>query len=100
VQALPLADAAATGPPAAPARPAAAALLETRGRIEAVSPGSITLSHEPVPAAGWPAMTMTFALDPTALARGLKVGDRVGFGFEQRPGGPVVRRITPEGRRR
>jgi Cu(I)/Ag(I) efflux system membrane fusion protein len=72
-----------------------AALYESRGRIEALTAGSITLSHEPVPAIGWPAMTMTFRLDPPSLAKGMKVGDRVGFGFEQKPEGPVVRRLSP-----
>ncbi|WP_332768828.1 efflux RND transporter periplasmic adaptor subunit [Phenylobacterium sp.] len=76
---------------------AAPALYETRGRIEALSAGSITLSHEPVPAIGWPAMTMTFKLGSPSLAEGLKVGDRIAFGFEQRPGGPVVRRVSPAG---
>ena len=42
-------------------------------------------------------MTMTFKLDPPTLAKGVKVGDRVAFGFEQRPEGPVVRRLAPAG---
>jgi Cu(I)/Ag(I) efflux system membrane fusion protein len=72
-----------------------AALYRSQGRIEALSNGSITLSHDPVPAIGWPAMTMTFRLDPPALAQGHKIGDRVVFAFEQRPSGPVVRNLTP-----
>ena len=92
VQARPLASAAAPQSVAAVPR---AALYETRGRIEALTAGSITLSHEPVPAIGWPAMTMTFRLDPPSLAKGMKVGDRVGFGFEQKPEGPVIRRLSP-----
>lgn len=84
---------------AAPAAPAAMqpALYETRGRIEALTGDTITFSHEPVPAIGWPAMTMTFKLEPPALAKGMKVGDRAAFGFEQRPDGPVVRRLSPMG---
>jgi Cu(I)/Ag(I) efflux system membrane fusion protein len=81
-------------PTAAPPRPQGL-LYETRGRIEVLTSDSITLSHEPVPAIGWPAMTMTFKLDPPALAKGMKVGDRVAFGFEQKPSGPVVRRLAP-----
>jgi Cu(I)/Ag(I) efflux system membrane fusion protein len=72
-------------------------LNETRGRIEALAGDQITISHEPVPAIGWPAMTMTFRLEPPTLAKGLKAGDRVAFGFEQRPDGPVVRRLGPAG---
>lgn len=85
------------------ARQAAASsptLHESRGRVEALKGGQVTLSHEPVPAIGWPAMTMTFKLDPPGLAAGVKVGDQVAFGFEQRPDGPVVRRIAPTGARR
>jgi len=81
--------AAAPGPAATPA-----ALNETRGRVEALAGDQITLSHEAVPTIGWPAMTMTFTLDPPSLAKGLRVGDRVGFGFEQRPSGAVIRRIV------
>jgi Cu(I)/Ag(I) efflux system membrane fusion protein len=92
VQAKPLAPAA----PGAQANPQPA-LYETRGRIEALTGDQITFSHEPVPAIGWPAMTMTFKLDPPALAKGMKVGDRAAFGFEQRPAGPVVRKIMPMG---
>jgi Cu(I)/Ag(I) efflux system membrane fusion protein len=89
VQARPVA--AASPPTAAPH----SALYRSQGRIEALSAGSITLSHDPVPAIGWPAMTMTFRLDPPALAQGHKVGDRVAFAFAQRPSGPVVRSLAP-----
>ncbi|MDP3748313.1 MAG: efflux RND transporter periplasmic adaptor subunit [Phenylobacterium sp.] len=85
----------AAGASAAPAK-AASALYESRGRIEALSAGSITLSHEPVAAIGWPAMTMTFKLDPQTLAKNRKVGDQVAFGFEHRADGPVVRRLAKE----
>lgn len=95
LQARPLSQA-QTGAPAATTR-VQPALYETRGRIEALKGDQITFSHEPVPAIGWPAMTMTFRLDPPGLAKGLKVGDRAAFAFEQRPDGPVVKRITAAG---
>lgn len=74
---------------------AAPALYETRGRVEQITPTTVTLSHEPVPAIGWPAMTMQFRLADPALARGIKAGDRVTFAFDQPPAGPTVRRMTP-----
>ena len=80
----------AAGPPAAKAP----ALNESVGRIEQISPASVTLSHEAVPAIQWPAMTMTFRLANPALAQGMKAGERVGFAFEQTPNGPVVRRMS------
>jgi len=83
------------GAPANATKPASRpALYETVGRIERIAPGSVTLSHEPVPALGWPAMTMTFALPDPGIVRGFKTGDRVRFGFDQPPVGPTVRRMT------
>jgi Cu(I)/Ag(I) efflux system membrane fusion protein len=75
----------------------AAGLHETSGRVEALTPESVTLSHEPVPAIGWPAMTMSFRLENPQLARGLNVGDRVTFAFEQQGSAQIVRRIAKTG---
>src|SRR3546814_2014927 len=67
--------------PTAAAKPAATGTLyETVGKIEQITANSVTLSHEPVPAIGWPAMTMTFQLPDPKIPRGLKPGDRVRFG--------------------
>jgi Cu(I)/Ag(I) efflux system membrane fusion protein len=83
------------GVSAAAAKPAATATLyETTGKIEQITATSVTLSHEPVPAIGWPAMTMTFQLSDPKIVRGLKMGDRVRFGFDQPPAGPTVRRMA------
>jgi Cu(I)/Ag(I) efflux system membrane fusion protein len=59
----------------------------------------VTLSHQPVPALNWPAMTMTFRLADPALAKGVKVADRVAFAFDQPKEGPTVRRMTRMGAR-
>lgn len=75
-------------------KPSAPRLLETTGRVEQLTASSITLSHEPVPAIGWPAMTMAFRLGNPAVAKGLKTGDRVRFAFDQPPAGPTVQRIS------
>jgi Cu(I)/Ag(I) efflux system membrane fusion protein len=82
------------GTPTTAKASAAATLYETFGRIEQLTGNSVTLSHEPVPTIGWPAMTMTFALPDPSVARGLKAGDRVRFGFDQPPAGPTVRRMA------
>src|SRR3546814_13857310 len=79
----------------AAAKPAATGTLyETVGKIEQITANSVTLSHEPVPALGWQAMTMTFQLPDPKIPRGLKTGDRVRSGFERPPAGPTIRRIT------
>ena len=70
------------------------AVYETVGTIEKITAQSVTLSHQAVPAIGWPAMTMTFQLTDPKVARGLKTGDRVRFGFDQPPSGPTVRRMA------
>jgi Cu(I)/Ag(I) efflux system membrane fusion protein len=45
------------------------AVYETVGTIEKITAQSVTLSHQAVPAIGWPAMTMTFQLtDPKSRA--------------------------------
>jgi membrane fusion protein, copper/silver efflux system len=68
-------------------------LVEGMGRIEEVKGDWITLSHGPIPALQWPAMTMQFRLADPTLARGFKTGDRVTFAFAQERAGPTVRRL-------
>lgn len=92
VQARPI-----TGPGPAPKAAAVPALHRSQGRVEQISPASVTLSHEPVPALQWPAMTMTFKLASPQLATGVRTGDRVSFAFEQTPAGPVVREMSKAG---
>lgn len=40
---------------------------------------TVTIKHGPIPAVGWPAMTMTFTATPSAPLSGLKIGDKVKF---------------------
>lgn len=85
-----------------PPKPSAAmrtpvSLYTTRGRVESVSPTDITLSHQPVPALGWPAMTMTFHVVNPRLVKGVKTGDQVRFGFDQPAQGPTLRTLAPVG---
>ena len=55
--------------------------------------GIVTLSHEPVPALQWSAMTMPFRISP-ALAKGLKVDQKVEFEFEAQGMSATITRIT------
>lgn len=88
VQARPVASA----PP--PAEAAAPRLHEGMGRVEEITPTSVTLSHGPVATLQWPAMTMAFRLAEPGLARGIKAGDHVSFAFDQPPAGPTIRRLS------
>ena len=78
----------------APTPSATPALFESMGRIKRLDTRSITLSHQPVPALQWPAMTMSFTLGDPVLAKGLKVGDQVSFAFDEVGSTYTVRRIA------
>ena len=84
--------------PSSPAKPAASAsqTYETTGVIEAIDAGSVTFSHQPVAALGWPAMTMAFHVADPALVQGYKRGDMVRFAFDQPNDDPTLRRISHE----
>lgn len=45
--------------------------------------GSVILKHEPIPALGWPKMTMQFKVKNKAQLDTLKKGDKVQFQLEQ-----------------
>jgi Cu(I)/Ag(I) efflux system membrane fusion protein len=72
------------------------ATYRTSGRIEKLDSGAITISHQPVPALGWPAMTMTFRVPDSKLVAGYKAGDSVAFAFSQPPQGPTLTSIAHE----
>ena len=55
--------------------------------------GTITLDHEAIPEAGWPAMTMGFKIAPSLLA-GIAVGDKVAFDLKLHDGAGEVTAIA------
>jgi Cu(I)/Ag(I) efflux system protein CusF len=50
----------------------------------------ITIAHEPIPALGWPSMTMAFPLHSAELLTGVAVGNRVNFTLVNHDGQPMV----------
>jgi Cu(I)/Ag(I) efflux system membrane fusion protein len=81
---------------AASAVPPAAAPAEVTARgvvSEAAEGGMITITHDPVPALKWPAMTMPFRLAKPDLAQGLKPGDKVSFSLRSQGDGFVITAI-------
>ena len=72
-------DAAPDAPAATTVDPDAKTAKGT-GTVTAVDApaGRVTLDHQPIPAVGWPRMTMTFAAPPAQL-EGVKPGDQVEF---------------------
>ena len=55
--------------------------------------GTITLDHEAIPQAGWPAMTMGFKIAP-ALLDGVAIGDHVAFDLKLHDGAGEVTAIS------
>jgi len=61
---------------------------------------TLSLAHGPIPAIGWPAMTMDFPVAPGVDITGLAPGRQVEFTLAPRPGasgGYVVTRVVPKG---
>lgn len=65
-----------------------------QGSVTAIdnAAGTITISHGPVPAVNWPAMTMAFEADE-ATRRDVSVGDNVSFEFRPVDGGARITSI-------
>jgi Cu(I)/Ag(I) efflux system membrane fusion protein len=62
--------------------------------------GAAMLTHAPIPALQWPAMTMEFGLAAPELIKGLAPGTAIRFEFEDRGGGQfVVTRIEATDRK-
>jgi Cu(I)/Ag(I) efflux system protein CusF len=53
----------------------------------------VTLKHEPIPALGWPTMTMPFHLASPDLLKGLKVGQKIAFDTKEAEGLPEITAI-------
>ena len=94
-------------PPAAPGAPGAmpgmpmpgaasqGPVYTTTGQVTEVAPDSVTISHQPVPALNWPAMTMTFKAPEAGMVTGLRNGSAVEFSFRQDAGQNVLTEIKP-----
>lgn len=51
---------------------------------------TVTLDHEPIPAVGWPAMTMTFPVASPELLNGIAAGQTVTFEVTVTDNKPVI----------
>jgi Cu(I)/Ag(I) efflux system membrane fusion protein len=57
------------------------------GRVEAIGKDAVTISHGPIPALQWGAMTMEFKTPAAGLPKNIAKGDSVTFEFRQRADG-------------
>jgi Cu/Ag efflux protein CusF len=73
---------------------AAATTAKGTGVVTAIDRtiSSITIDHQPIPEAQWPAMTMAFKVAPKLLDS-VKVGDKVTFDLALQDGGGEVTKI-------
>lgn len=77
-----------------------AAHVEGNGTVDAVDIAGrkVNLNHNAIPAIGWPAMAMDFAVAPSVDLRTLKPGTRVNFMMQRGGDGMyVIQSITPAG---
>ncbi|HFZ8995621.1 TPA: efflux RND transporter periplasmic adaptor subunit [Citrobacter freundii] len=74
--------------------PKAIPTYSTNGIIKALNADSVTISHQPVPALKWSAMTMDFAITAQQKQQ-LKPGDNVMFSFSLDDAGPKITAIMP-----
>ncbi len=67
-----------------------------KARVEAINKEGVTLSHGPIPSAGWGEMTMTFQPPANGLPRNVAVGDQVQFEFVMpKDADPTLTGISP-----
>ncbi|HWA01479.1 MAG TPA: copper-binding protein [Caulobacterales bacterium] len=83
---MPMASATAAGP------------IVGSGAVTAINTAAhvITISHGPISAIGWPAMTMTFTPEHPALLSGISVGDRVSFQLKSEQEPAIIVAISKE----
>jgi Cu(I)/Ag(I) efflux system membrane fusion protein len=88
-----------TGASASPPAPAAATpqTYDTTGKVEQVTAGDITFSHQPVPALGWGAMTMSFGKPSPTAFPDVKPGQTVHFVFTPSGDGYQLTKVEPVG---
>jgi membrane fusion protein, copper/silver efflux system len=67
-----------------------AGMIRASGRVERVEPDRITISHGPIAALGWGAMTRPYELASPSLAADLKAGDQVRFELVRRDGRWII----------
>ena len=74
---------------------AKASAVSGEGVVRQVKPekSQVKISHDPIAALDWPAMTMMFRVKDKALLEGVGAGDKVRFDLEKDASGLVITRI-------
>ncbi|THD58782.1 copper-binding protein [Phenylobacterium sp.] len=79
---------------AAAAQPPAGRTAQGTGVVASIDAagGTVQLKHDPIPALGWPSMTMDFKAAPALIAK-LKVGQKIAFDVSEGHGVPEITAI-------
>ncbi|WP_019212560.1 efflux RND transporter periplasmic adaptor subunit [Yersinia massiliensis] len=85
----------ATTPPTEQGTESPADIYSVQGEVKAINGQNITLSHGPIAALKWGAMTMDFQLPKGNLAPEIVVGSQVNFTFTLNEQGAQIRQIQP-----
>ena len=82
------------------AAPAAAAPITGTGVLREImaQDNKVNLTHEPIPALGWPDMTMDFRIKPGVSLEGYAAGDAVVFELETGEDGYVIKSMHKQAR--
>lgn len=75
-----------------------ATTVAATGTVKSVdlTKGKLVIDHEPIPALHWPRMVMDFQLADPAMAKEVKVGDKVQFEMEEgKKGSYMIIMIKP-----
>jgi len=71
--------------------------IEADAVVHAIDGDTVNLTHDPIPAIGWPRMTMDLSLLDGADASGVQPGDAVTIELQRAPSGLFgVAKITPK----
>ena len=77
--------------PEQPKRQSLAVGHQAQGVLEALNDdGTVSITHDPIPALKWPGMTMDFALTNSSLVAGIKPGSKISFEIVERGEGEWV----------
>lgn len=76
---------------------AGAKMAKTSGTVTAIDKGAgtITVDHQPIPEAGWPAMSMAFKASPEAI-NVAKVGEKVNIDLMIKDGAGEITALTKQ----
>ena len=74
--------------------PAAGEIHSGDGEITGIAENKVTISHGPIAAIDWPAMTMGFSAASPEMLQGLSAGDKVNFQFQQSGSDYVITSIN------